>query len=55
MGQEINCYAFLDVCYDATDEEIREAYRISLRENTILIQIQDLGISRIILQGAKSI
>jgi Ca-activated chloride channel homolog len=32
MGQDINWYALLDVCYDANDEEIRSAYHQSARK-----------------------
>lgn len=31
MGQEINYYTVLDVCYDATEDEIREAFRLAAR------------------------
>lgn len=31
MGQDINYYALLDVCYDATENEIRDAYHLAAR------------------------
>ena len=31
MGQDINYYAILDVCFDATEEEIRAAYHLAAR------------------------